>query len=154
MAHRYRGWESGWLMVRDAPWTGIGYGHETIRRAYPEYGRRTGDVERKPHLHNVPLEYAAESGMPAAIFFLAWCVLRWGSIARAFGRAGDAGARDWMAGWIALEAALFMMCFLDFYLRRPFGLLTWGAWAYALSEAEGAGGTGDEDGTGRTHART
>jgi glycosyltransferase involved in cell wall biosynthesis/O-antigen ligase len=138
MSLRYAGWISGARMVRHAPWTGIGYGHENIRRSYDEFSRGTGDIEDKRHLHNVPLEFAAESGLPAAIVFLVWCCLRWQMIGRVFLRTREPAMRRRAAAWLAFEGAIFIFGLVSFSLRRPFALLTWGLWGYVLSEMENA----------------
>lgn len=66
---------AAWSMAQDHPWKGVGPG--SFAERYPEY-RRPGDNETR-HVHNLPLEMAAEYGwaggllISAAFFF---CFLR------------------------------------------------------------------------------
>lgn len=62
---------AGLRMVRDHPLTGVG--PDMVQRLYAEY-RDAGAVnETNPHLHNVPLQIAAERGLPALAAWL-WFV--------------------------------------------------------------------------------
>ena len=55
--------QAGVAIVRDHPLTGVG--PDEIERVYPEY-RVPGAVNpTNPHLHNVPMQIAAERGVPA-----------------------------------------------------------------------------------------
>jgi O-antigen ligase len=54
---------SGVQMIRDHPWTGVGL--DMVRRVYPLYRRDDAPQWRTPHLHNNPLQIAAERGLPA-----------------------------------------------------------------------------------------
>lgn len=63
---------AGVAMINDEPLTG--FGPDMVAHVYPEY--RTDDaVDREvPHLHNVPLQIAAERGIPAVVLWL-WFVI-------------------------------------------------------------------------------
>ena len=50
-------------MVRDHPLTGVGPG--LVEVAYADYRPENAVNETNPHLHNVPLQIAAERGLPA-----------------------------------------------------------------------------------------
>jgi O-antigen ligase len=50
-------------MVRDYPLTGVG--PNQIERAYPKYRVADAVKPTNPHLHNVPVQIAAERGLPA-----------------------------------------------------------------------------------------
>ena len=52
----------GARMIRDYPLTGVG--PNMVQRMYPEY-QEPGDTRVNPHLHNVPVQIAAERGLPA-----------------------------------------------------------------------------------------
>ncbi|MCU0291438.1 MAG: O-antigen ligase family protein [Thermoanaerobaculaceae bacterium] len=54
---------SGVQMVRDYPLTGVGLG--MVTRLYPLYRRDDAPRWKVPHLHNNPLQIAAERGLPA-----------------------------------------------------------------------------------------
>jgi O-antigen ligase len=59
---------AGARMVQAHPWTGVG--QDVMKMVYPRY-RDAGAVEKnQPHLHNVPVQIAAEAGLPA---LAAWC---------------------------------------------------------------------------------
>jgi len=60
--------KSGWRIIKDDPLTGVG--PDMIIQVYPHY-REPGAVnQRNPHLHNVPLQIAAERGIPALIVWV------------------------------------------------------------------------------------
>ncbi|MDP1570679.1 MAG: O-antigen ligase family protein [Vicinamibacterales bacterium] len=60
--------QAGAAIVRDYPLTGVG--PDMIQAVYPEYRVATAVQDTNPHLHNVPMQIAAERGLPA---LLLWC---------------------------------------------------------------------------------
>jgi O-antigen ligase len=64
----------GTEMIRDHPWFGVG--PERVQAKYPEYRQRHPDAVNpvNPHLHNVPMQIAAERGLPALAAWL-WFVI-------------------------------------------------------------------------------
>jgi O-antigen ligase len=63
--------QSGLQIIKDHPLTGVG--PDVVREVYPQY-RQPGAVNQlNPHLHNVPLQIAAERGLPALALWL-WFV--------------------------------------------------------------------------------
>jgi O-antigen ligase len=75
--------EAGVAIVRDYPLTGVG--PDQIERVYPRYRVPDAVKPNNPHLHNVPMQIAAERGLPALgawIWFVAtvlgglWKLLR------------------------------------------------------------------------------
>jgi O-antigen ligase len=64
--------EAGGRIVRDHPFTGVG--PDMVLRAYPDYRTADAVLEMPPHLHNVPVQVAAERGLPALAVWL-WFVL-------------------------------------------------------------------------------
>jgi putative inorganic carbon (HCO3(-)) transporter len=71
-------------MVRDRPLFGVGPNMVEVR--YAEY-RDPGAIQAvNPHLHNVPLQIAAERGVPALLAWLAFIVVLVVDLARAFRR--------------------------------------------------------------------
>jgi O-antigen ligase len=54
---------AGSRMIRDHPLTGVG--PNMVERLYPAYRDATAVNTINPHLHNVPLQIAAERGLPA-----------------------------------------------------------------------------------------
>ena len=63
---------AGTAMVRDHPITGVG--PEMVQVVYADYRPPTGVNEINQHLHNVPLQIAAERGLPALLLW-AWFVV-------------------------------------------------------------------------------
>jgi O-antigen ligase len=63
--------EAGGRIVRDHPLTGVG--PDMVLRAYPHYRTADAVLEMPPHLHNVPVQVAAERGLPAMAVWL-WFV--------------------------------------------------------------------------------
>ena len=65
--------QAGQKIVTDHPLVGVG--PNMIERVYPQYRMPDAVMQHAPHLHNVPLQIAAERGLPAlALFtwFIAW----------------------------------------------------------------------------------
>ncbi|MBM3807963.1 MAG: O-antigen ligase family protein [Acidimicrobiia bacterium] len=63
--------EAGVEMVKDYPLTGVG--PEQVERVYPRYRVPDAVKPTNPHLHNVPMQIAAERGLPALAAWL-WFV--------------------------------------------------------------------------------
>lgn len=55
--------EAGTSIVRDHPLTGVG--PDMVERVYPDYRVPYAVKATNPHLHNVPMQIAAERGLPA-----------------------------------------------------------------------------------------
>jgi O-antigen ligase len=64
--------KSGLRIVRDNPLTGVG--PDMVIQIYPGYREPTAVSQRNSHLHNVPLQIAAERGLPALAIWL-WFVV-------------------------------------------------------------------------------
>jgi len=67
---RYYMWQAGLDMVLDRPVFGQGPG--MILVTYPRYRWPEAPNPQAPHLHNNPLQIAAERGVPGLVFFLWW----------------------------------------------------------------------------------
>ena len=92
--------EVGALMVRDRPLTGVG--PNMVPQVYAEYRPDYAVNETNPHLHNVPLQIAAERGLPAlAVWF--WFV---GAASVALFRLFRKGERVLAAAALASMAAM------------------------------------------------
>ena len=88
-------------MVRDHPLTGIGPG--LVEEVYADY-RPAGAVnETNPHLHNVPLQIAAERGLPALALWV-WLVAA--AVRDLVRRLRDPASRTLAAGALAAMAAM------------------------------------------------
>jgi O-antigen ligase len=64
---------SGWRIIKDDPLTGVG--PDMVIQVYPHYRDPRAVKQLNPHLHNVPLQIAAERGLPALALWL-WFVVR------------------------------------------------------------------------------
>jgi putative inorganic carbon (HCO3(-)) transporter len=60
----------GALMIRDHPWVGVG--PDRVKEVYSQYRVPEAVQEINPHLHNVPVQIAAERGLPALACWLAF----------------------------------------------------------------------------------
>jgi O-antigen ligase len=63
--------QAGADLVRRYPLTGVG--PNVVRKVYPNYRRSSAVEPNPPHLHNVPMQIAAERGLPALAAWL-WFV--------------------------------------------------------------------------------
>ena len=64
---------SGIRIIRDHPLTGVG--PDMVMDVYPVYRDPSAVNQLNPHLHNVPLQIAAERGLPALAVWLAFVVV-------------------------------------------------------------------------------
>ena len=60
--------KSGFRIIKDDPLTGVG--PNMIIEVYPHYRDKTAVNQLNPHLHNVPLQIAAERGLPALVVWI------------------------------------------------------------------------------------
>ena len=60
--------KSGWRMVKKDPLTGVG--PDMVIQVYPTMRDKTAVNQLAPHLHNVPLQIAAERGIPALLVWM------------------------------------------------------------------------------------
>ncbi len=65
--------QAGLSMIRDHPLTGVG--PDMVGAVYPDYRVASAVQANNPHLHNVPMQIAAERGLPALAAWLAFVVL-------------------------------------------------------------------------------
>jgi len=62
-------WKEGIAKIREHPLTGIGYGKESFKRAFPDNPVMLGD-KGLWHTHNIFIEVALEIGIPGLIIFV------------------------------------------------------------------------------------
>ena len=96
--------KSGLHIIRDHPVTGVG--PDAVRLVYPHYRDPQAEKQLNSHLHNVPLQIAAERGLPALAIWL-WFVF---VLMRDFLRKSRAPSVRWLytaglAGVVAMLAA-------------------------------------------------
>jgi O-antigen ligase len=112
--------------IRRRPITGFGYGtgsfEVTMRREFPEV---VGNLGGSSHAHNVLLEVAAESGLPAAVTLMAiWlliafgCAIIWRQLPP---RSTEAQA---LAIGLVVLTAMFVYGMSNYPLRRGLGVHT------------------------------
>ena len=65
--------EEGGHMIRDHPLVGVG--PNMVQQRYADYRVSTAVEKVNPHLHNVPVQIAAERGLPALAAWLAFIAL-------------------------------------------------------------------------------
>jgi O-antigen ligase len=92
--------KAGGRMIRKYPLTGVG--PDMVIQVYPSFRDKAYVNERTPHLHNVPLQIAAERGIPALIVWL-WFI---GALVRDFLRRPSAFPSLSNAGLAAIGAML------------------------------------------------
>jgi len=94
---------SGLQMVRDHPFTGVGL--DMVPKLYPLYRRDDAPRYRVPHLHNNPLQIAAERGLVALLAYLwlvgAFLVTAFRTLPRSSGE-----ARAWVAAAASAVVAI------------------------------------------------
>jgi len=120
-------WKIGRDMIRDHPVFGVG--PEMIQREYRDYRRAYPEAvnETNPHLHNVPIQIAAERGIPALILWT-WFIgaAGWALWRQLRARIAPAIAGAGLAAVIAmLTAGLFEYNFGDSeFLMLFLGIIT------------------------------
>jgi O-antigen ligase len=78
---------TGRAMVADHPLTGVG--PNMVERMYTRYRDPNGVNASNPHLHNVPMQIAAERGLPALAIWLAFVYITIRALVRRFRGDGD-----------------------------------------------------------------
>jgi O-antigen ligase len=117
---RYYMWQAGLDMVLDKPVFGQGPG--MILSAYPRYRWPEAPNPNAPHLHNNPLQVAAERGVPGLAFFLWWFAAALAAAAAVARRArepaagGGAGTTAAAAAALAVLAAVFVAGLVEYNL--------------------------------------
>src|SRR5262245_61943614 len=74
--------QEGERMIRTHPLVGVG--PNMVQPLYAEYRGPDGEVKVNPHLHNVPVQIAAERGLPALAAWLTFIVMLLMDLARRF----------------------------------------------------------------------
>ena len=92
---------AGARMIRDHPLTGVG--PDMVQEVYADYRDAGGVNEVNPHLHNVPLQIAAERGLPALAVWL-WFVVA--ATRELIACLGDPKSRALAAGGLAAMASM------------------------------------------------
>ncbi len=93
---------AGVRIVRAYPLTGVG--PDSIKRVYKMYRDPNSIDWNAPHLHNVPMQIAAERGLPALAIWLWFIVALSGQVLRRFGR-----SRERVFAAVAIGAIVAML---------------------------------------------
>ena len=93
--------QTGAAMIKDHPLAGVG--PNMVERLYPQYRDPNGVQKVNPHLHNVPVQIAAERGVPALAVWLVFIGTLAAGVFGIFRRAQD---RVLAAGALAAIAAM------------------------------------------------
>jgi len=129
---------SGVHMVQDHPLTGVG--PDMVKVVYPQYRDATFAVnDINPHLHNVPMQIAAERGLPALAIWLWFVAIAsrdlWRQLKRSEGYARAAAGAGVAAMVAMLVAGQFEYNFGDSeFLMLFLGLITL-PWAAQQADA-------------------
>jgi O-antigen ligase len=92
----------GVQMVRDHPLLGVG--PDMVKEVYPRYRPPDAVHPTNPHLHNVPMQIAAERGLPALVLWLGFVSAAFVGLLRLF-RASE--HRSLAAAGLAAVVAMF-----------------------------------------------
>ena len=93
--------QTGAAMIKDHPLAGVG--PNMVERLYPQYRDPSGVQKVNPHLHNVPVQIAAERGVPALVVWLGFIGVLAVRVFQIFRRGED---RVLAAGALAAIAAM------------------------------------------------
>lgn len=146
MKTRLMAWMWSVRSIAAHPVGGLGYGRGIVQDAYEKYVFAQGTPAARQslsgndemrHVHNLWLETMAESGIPAGVTLLGFCIARWAALI-ALWRRGPGCTRGVAGAWLAAEAAVFVAGMNFYMVKQNFGMLTLLVWAYALVWAAAA----------------
>src|SRR6185436_946549 len=92
----------GVQMIRDHPIVGVG--PNMVQEVYARYRVPEAENQVNPHLHNVPLQIAAERGLPALLLWVAFVVVLFVDLGKQF----HAGTDRFLTS-VALAAVVSML---------------------------------------------
>jgi len=112
--------EEGGHMIRDHPLVGVG--PNMVQQRYSEYRVPTAVESMNLHLHNVPVQIAAERGLPALAAWLAFVVILCVDLARSLRVPGE---RLFAAVALASVAAMLAAGLFEYNFGDSEFLMTW-----------------------------
>lgn len=127
---RYGIWSNTWALIRQYPWTGVGFGEFNFAWTLTPFPGRP--VAFFDHTHNVVLELLVELGVPLGLLVVGLLGLAlWQAFRRAFAVDGDVGIGARAAFVMVLLMAVHSQ--LEYPLWYAYFLLpTAWAWGYCL----------------------
>jgi O-antigen ligase len=113
---RVVGWRSALALLRDFPWTGVGFG--AFRQVFPRY-LPAGESDVWLQLHNDYLEVLVDGGVVAGVLvaWLAWGF--WSRALRSIALGGGAHRRLVRTGLVLGVASLSVHALVDFNHQIP-----------------------------------
>jgi hypothetical protein len=138
---RFRIWSDTWALVQAHPWTGVGWGQFNFAWSLSAFPSRP--VAFFDHTHNLPLHWAVELGLPAALLLL-------GLLAFGVWRAARNGAGAGAAPVVARCALMMVLLvglhsLLEYPLWYAYFLLpaayAWGCALASVPPPDGGNGT-------------
>lgn len=135
---RFTLWRYTAEMIAERPMLGFGYGFENFEQRLKEkYPAQAAALDGSSHAHNLWLEIAAESGLPAAAAFLLFTLLRFNVLVQGWRTARRTGHPLALAllVWMGLEIAIQIYALTNHPLRRNIGYFTWAQWAVGTALA-------------------
>jgi O-antigen ligase len=117
---RLNGWTSSLQIIKDHPWTGIGF--DTFKQVYPAYMLPQAR-EVLAHAHNTPLVLATEGGIFTALFFFCFFVAAMLYIIYGYRTIGSSYYRNLVLGLACAAVALMINGAVDYAFTRS------GVWA-------------------------
>jgi hypothetical protein len=127
-------WDRTISLVARHPYWGVGYGYarfeQVFNRTYPDLVDKLGGTS---HAHNQWLQAAAESGLPAAVAWLAFTLARLALLIVAIRRSWPNAAT--LSAWLGLEMAIQVYLMTNYTLRYSLGAYTYCVWALGSAMA-------------------
>lgn len=129
-ASRFGIWHNAWDLIRAQPWTGVGVGNFNYAWTLTPFPGRP--VAFFDHAHNLPLQFAVEMGLPAALILVtALCWAVWQAWRRSFQALDeDFSASSRAATMVVMVAGVHSL--LEYPLWYGYFLLPT-AWAFGLA---------------------
>jgi len=143
MKSRFLAWQWGARQMRSHPLLGLGFSTRVTEQRYADFMEHEAAPDLRAawrakgemvHTHNVLVETAVQSGLPALAALMLFMACRVLVLARAMGVAAGAD-RSRMAVWLALEAGLFVAGMVFYMLKKNFGFMFFFLWLWILLDA-------------------
>ena len=111
---------TGARLIRDYPITGVG--PDVVKDVYRDYRDPDAVQDMNPHLHNVPMQIAAERGLPALAVWIAFIFAVTRSLMR---RQRTTAYRSLPAGGLAAVASMLAAGMFEYNFGDSEFLMLW-----------------------------